>query len=360
MSLSLIVRRLRRGLDALSPGSRTQEASISGPSIHRVGIPGRSAVMANITATGVISSVAIGSSFDYTIQLANSSASNSGIGTFWYSWVPAGEDFLATSPISVNAPAGWTETITHGGPSNGYAIQFVASSSADDVQPGSSLNFSFVSPDSPASINGNSVDYPGTPVGTAFVYPGAPLSDGGHEFVVTPASTQTPSPTSTPLVSVTGVQVVRNKKHLVTGITVDFSGAVNASEADSEATYRLATAGKKGSFAAKNAVGPQAEVGEVRCYDRRRDADAEEGLRPHEAGRPRCQRRVSPGQLRPIDRRRQRQSTRQQLRDHFPPRSAGDPHPRTYPQPVSRLLEIEESTVSRPISESGYIRFFAP
>jgi hypothetical protein len=48
------------------------------------------------------------------------------------------------------------------------------------------------------------------------------------------------------------VQVVRNKKHQVTEILVGFSGAVNAAEADNLATYRLATAGKRGSFTAKN------------------------------------------------------------------------------------------------------------
>jgi hypothetical protein len=56
-----------------------------------------------------------------------------------------------------------------------------------------------------------------------------------------------------PLVSMTNVQLVQNKRHLVTQIVVTFSGAVNVSEADSVATYRLATAGKKGSFDAKNA-----------------------------------------------------------------------------------------------------------
>ena len=54
--------------------------------------------------------------------------------------------------------------------------------------------------------------------------------------------------------SVTDVEVKLNKKHKVTEITVDFSGAVNAAEADNLGTYRLAKAGKKGSFTAKNAV----------------------------------------------------------------------------------------------------------
>jgi hypothetical protein len=113
-----------------------------------------------------------------------------------------------------------------------------------------------VSADSPASINGNSVDYPGTPVDTATVYPGAPFSDAGHEFVVTPVSAPAPAPTPTPppLVTVTDVQIVRNRKNQMTEVIVDYSGAVNASEADKVATYRLATAGKKGSFTAKNAT----------------------------------------------------------------------------------------------------------
>ncbi len=63
------------------------------------------------------------------------------------------------------------------------------------------------------------------------------------------ASTTTPPP----LVTMTNVDPVKNKKHLVTQILVNLSGTVNAGEADSLATYRLATAGKKGSFTAKHA-----------------------------------------------------------------------------------------------------------
>ena len=54
-------------------------------------------------------------------------------------------------------------------------------------------------------------------------------------------------------VTLTSVQLVRNKRHLVTQILVSFSGAVNVTEANRVGTYRLATAGKKGSFDAKNA-----------------------------------------------------------------------------------------------------------
>jgi RHS repeat-associated protein len=56
-----------------------------------------------------------------------------------------------------------------------------------------------------------------------------------------------------PLVSMTRILFVTNKKHLVTQIIVTLSGPVNAAEAQSASTYRLATAGKKNSFDAKNA-----------------------------------------------------------------------------------------------------------
>ena len=54
-------------------------------------------------------------------------------------------------------------------------------------------------------------------------------------------------------VTVTNVRLVLNKRRLVTQIIVSFSGAVNVNEADAVATYRLATAGKNGSFDARNA-----------------------------------------------------------------------------------------------------------
>jgi hypothetical protein len=55
-----------------------------------------------------------------------------------------------------------------------------------------------------------------------------------------------------PLVFVTDVNAVFNKRHLVTSILVTFSGSVNASEAQGTGIYRLATPGKHGSFTAKN------------------------------------------------------------------------------------------------------------
>jgi hypothetical protein len=56
-----------------------------------------------------------------------------------------------------------------------------------------------------------------------------------------------------PLVTMSNVHEIFNKKHQVTRIVVDFSGPVNAGQADVLATYRLTASGKHGSFTAKNA-----------------------------------------------------------------------------------------------------------
>ena len=244
--------RLHRAFGAMTSGGRRK-----GLRRPMRGFPGVEplegrALMANITPSGVISSTAAGADFNYTINLANSSSSNSGIGTFWFAWTP-GQDYLATSPIAVTPPTGWTDQTIHAGAGDGYSIEFTASSPANDVQPGASLAFSFESADNPASVGGNSVFYPGVPVGTAFVYPQGAFSDSGHQFVVTPASTPTPTPTSTAPVTITDVRLVENRRHMVTQIVIAFSGGLNATDANNEADFVLTTAGKGGSFVARNA-----------------------------------------------------------------------------------------------------------
>ncbi len=59
-------------------------------------------------------------------------------------------------------------------------------------------------------------------------------------------------PPSSP-VTVESVSLTTNKRHKVTGIQIGFSGGLEVSEARRTATYRLATAGKGGSFTAKGA-----------------------------------------------------------------------------------------------------------
>jgi hypothetical protein len=56
-----------------------------------------------------------------------------------------------------------------------------------------------------------------------------------------------------PLVTVSGVGEVMNKRHLLTQIVVQFSGAVNTAQGDLTANYRLALPGRNGSYTARNA-----------------------------------------------------------------------------------------------------------
>ena len=129
-----------------------------------------SAGILGVSAT--ISSVPDGPNFDYTILLKNSSTSTDSLEPFWVSWVP-GKDFMPDSPISVTPPSGWTDNITHGGATDGFAIQYVTSKSP--LAPGSSLAFAFTSPDTPAQLAGDSPFFPGIPAGTSFVYQGCAL-----------------------------------------------------------------------------------------------------------------------------------------------------------------------------------------
>jgi hypothetical protein len=154
-------------------------------------------LLANISPAAVISSRPDGPNFDYTITLTNLSSSSASIGTFWYAWVPD-NDFLATRPLSVTPPAGWSDQITHSGATDGYAILFTSNGASSNVPVGGSLTFHFTSADRPASVNGNSPFFPGTPVGTSFVYPEAPFSDAGHQFMVMDASSASPTPAPNP------------------------------------------------------------------------------------------------------------------------------------------------------------------
>jgi hypothetical protein len=124
--------------------------------------------------------------WQYNITLNDTGSTT--VGTLWFAWVP-GQDYLDSQPFNVVNPAGWTHNITHGGPSDGYAIQWLATSSAADVPADGTLNgFSFTSTDAPSAVFGNSVFYPGTPVLTSFVYSNGPFSDGGFDFQVAEAA----------------------------------------------------------------------------------------------------------------------------------------------------------------------------
>lgn len=137
--------------------------------------------------SGTITTVSGGPNFTYAMTIKDASDATEPIGTVWFAWIP-GQDYLATSPLSETSPAGWKmNAITHSGSSDGYAIQWVATSAASDIPIGGSLSgFGFTTTDSPAAIDGNSVFFPSTPVLTTFAYDAGPFSDAGAEFVVTP------------------------------------------------------------------------------------------------------------------------------------------------------------------------------
>jgi len=173
-------------------------------------------VFAGLIASAELVATPQGSDFNYNITLQNTGTTT--VGTFWMGWVP-GQDFMATSPISVTSPTGWTEAVTHGGASDGYAIQWIANSSSL-LAAGHSLTFSFVSADTPASVGGSSVFYPGTPTTTSFVYSGAPFSDGGYQFVGSVTTASVPEPSSLFLLGCVvavamGVGYMRRKRPLV-------------------------------------------------------------------------------------------------------------------------------------------------
>ena len=258
-----LAERLSRVLGVLTPATRRRSCRTGQRRTPWVEpLEGR-ALMANITASAVISSAPDGADFDYAITLTNSSSSTSPVGTFWYAWNTTASNpninYLATSPASVTPPSGWSDQVTNTGPTDGFGIMYTANRAASYLAPGASLTFKFTSTDPPSSVNGNSPFYPGVPVDTSFVYPQGPFSDAGHEFVVTPTTSPTPTPTPSPTptatapITITGVRVVENKKHLVTEIVVNFSGGLNASGADSLGSYQLTVAGKKNSFTGKGA-----------------------------------------------------------------------------------------------------------
>ena len=82
---------------------------------------------------------------------------------------------------------------------------------------------------------------------------GARDADGDPMNGSTTWSFTTSQRTPVPPVTMTGVRLVTNKKHLVTQVLVTFSGSVDVAGAGENQIYRLATAGKHGSFTARNA-----------------------------------------------------------------------------------------------------------
>jgi hypothetical protein len=107
------------------------------------------------------------------------------IGTFWFSWIP-GQDHMSVNVVSMGNPSGWNSVVTTNNYSGqtGYAIQWVAASSASYLQPGhASSAFTFSSTETPARLGANSPLATATPTTTSFVYQQGPFSDAGFELI---------------------------------------------------------------------------------------------------------------------------------------------------------------------------------
>ncbi len=131
-----------------------------------------------------------GTSYDYTITLTNKSDSTDTIGTFWFAWVP-GENFMLNSPLSESSPTGWSAKVTHANRStDGYAIQWVATSASFYLASGNSLSFDFVSNETPLELANGSPFYPILET-TSVVYNAAPFSADSETIL-----TSVPEPSS--------------------------------------------------------------------------------------------------------------------------------------------------------------------
>ena len=145
---------------------------------------------------GTISGAGVGP-YTYSLTFSDAAGAGSPIGSVWYAWVP-GEFYLPSTPTSASAPSGWTATVF------GNSIQYVASSAANDIQPGSSLSgFGYTAAFSPAALASTAHS------GTSVAYSGGLFSDGGSTFDVQPA----PEPGSVALFGVGAVALIGSARN---------------------------------------------------------------------------------------------------------------------------------------------------
>lgn len=150
-------------------------------------------------ATATISSTQLSpGNFQYNLVLNNTGTTT--IGTFWFGWVP-GDNLMPVRPTNIVSAAGWQDMVTSGGPSNGFAIQWTATSPANSLPAGSSASgLSFDSTLTLAQLEAPAAGTPSDPVFTSFIYSGAPFSDAGVQITPTVAVSSTPEPSDVALV----------------------------------------------------------------------------------------------------------------------------------------------------------------
>jgi plastocyanin len=122
---------------------------------------------------------------------------------------------------------------------------------ADNTTEDLTGNVTWSSSDNSVATVSNSMDTAGlvTGVGPGDATITASL-DGMSGSTTMSVTAPAPSP---PATAVTAVRPAQNRRRLVTAITVELSGQLDASTADDLATYRLIKQGKNGSFEGRNA-----------------------------------------------------------------------------------------------------------
>jgi hypothetical protein len=122
----------------------------------------------------------------YLDQITLDDTGSTNLGSFWYSWIP-GVDYMSVSPTNVQSPTGWGDTITHTGPSDGYAIQWV-NNSGPALTAGNSLSgFSFNTTLAPSTLASPPNNY-------AYVYQGVPETPPDTSGAFLEVSVVTPEP----------------------------------------------------------------------------------------------------------------------------------------------------------------------
>jgi hypothetical protein len=114
---------------------------------------------ATVLASGTLSELAtLGGTNTFTMTLQNTSTAGESLEMFWFAWIP-GENFLTTTPVSVQAPTGWSDSVM-GSTGNGVSIQFNLSGGTA-LAAGSTLSgFNFTTIDTLASMATFSTAHP--------------------------------------------------------------------------------------------------------------------------------------------------------------------------------------------------------